>query len=50
MEHITIEPEHGKYFKLIPDDGFVILDKRTRRTHSVVITDKLRYFIAVPIN
>lgn len=37
MEHVTITPEPDSYYRLTPDEGYMLLNKMSQRRYSEAV-------------
>lgn len=47
IEHVTITPQEDNMYYLLPDEGYMLLNKRNQRKYSEAITDDLSKWVAV---
>ena len=47
MEHIKIEELQGGFYKLTPEDGYILYNTVTQRTYSEAITKTPNQFVAI---
>ena len=49
MEHITIEELSDKIVRLIPDSGYVLYNRKTKKRYSeaVIERESIKYFTAI---
>ena len=52
MEHATITTISAKLRRIIPEEGYILLNTVTNTTHSdaVVLVEQVKLFTAIPLN
>lgn len=50
MEHINVKDIGNGYWRLVPDEGYMLLDRRNNMMYSEAITKDKEWFVAVAID
>lgn len=50
IEHVTITEVENDMYRLEPDEGYMLYNKRTEKRYSEAVTDDLRMWEAVEVS